>query len=47
MGKVPDAYEVKRLEKFDQLTKAPLRLVTKESPESRIAEKRKGQSVND
>lgn len=47
MGKVPDVYEIKRLEKYDQLTKAPLRLVTKESLESHIAEKRKGQSAND
>ena len=47
MGKAPDDYEFKRLEKCDQLTKAPLRLVTKESRKSRISEKRKGQWVND
>ena len=29
MGKVPDAYEIKRLAKCARLTKAPLELVTK------------------
>jgi hypothetical protein len=30
MGKIPDAYEIKRLEKCNQLPQAPVELVTKE-----------------
>lgn len=38
MGKVADAYEITRLATCVRLTKAPPKLVTKESPKDRIAE---------